>query len=94
MNNEPTNVVPFEGPKTKVKLDTTTRFFISFWWTGTDNGVPKQGMECSVVEGPPTGFASPSDIQDLANTLAVTFFKDHKYTDLAVTPVNVTRLPL
>ncbi len=69
-------------------------FFISFWWQGLDNGVPKNGFETSVVAGPPAGFSSTEEIQDLSNALAGTFFAKNKFTDLQVSIIYVARLPL
>lgn len=70
--------------------------FVSFAFSGTSNGMPKEGFDSRVLKVPSDMlFETAEDIKLAADALANSEFQGNKrYAGLEITFINIVALPL
>lgn len=70
--------------------------FVSFYYKGQDNGVPKEGFDSRVIMVPKdANFTSSADLKEVADALANSEFNGGKrYVGLEISLINIIRLPV
>lgn len=74
----------------------STKYMISFHWSGKDNGVPKEGFDTRCVDIPDTVKIKDSQtLKDVAEAMAQSMFQEgKKYVGLTLAIINIVKLPL
>jgi hypothetical protein len=70
--------------------------FISFYWKGRDNGIPKEGFDSRVISIPvDVTLGSAADLKTVADAIATSEFSGGKrYADLEISILGFNRLPI
>lgn len=77
------------------EVKNTHPLFVSFYWSGKDNGVPKSGFDSRVVETPEgVELCSAGDLVEVSNALINSYFQEKKYGDMEIALLSFQRLPI
>ncbi len=78
-----------------VSTPQTQPLFVSFYWSGLDNGVPKSGFDSRVLEIPAdVELRSAGDLVEVSNALINSYFQEKKYGEMEIALLNFQRLPI
>lgn len=92
MSDTPTT----EAAPTEQPTIDADNFFVSFHYSGEDNGMEKSGFDSRTISVPKEMVIKTNkEIRDIGEAMAAAIFQDgKKYTNLLITILNITRLPL
>lgn len=90
------NNTPAESGPPEVKTPEMRSIFLSFYYSGKDNGVSKSGFDSRVIQTPvDVRLTSAEDIKEIADAIARSEFQGgRKYVDLEIVVLGIDPLPI